>query len=75
MAVLNVDWYDFFSFCPLVTQWTKTKEKWYVDEWAPGLIPSFSIRIYRDKFTDELSEALENVAAEIQKQLAWLNLL
>jgi hypothetical protein len=75
MAVLDVDWYDFFSFCPLVTRWTKTKEKWDVDDWEPGLIPSFSIRVYRDKFTDTLSEALEDVAAEIQTQLAWLNRL
>ncbi|GAA5117055.1 YqaJ viral recombinase family protein [Luteolibacter yonseiensis] len=72
MAVTGADWWDFFSFCPHVTQWTKTRDMWVADYWEAGKIPSFYIRTHRDEFTEQLRQGLEELAAEFLRQKAWL---
>ncbi len=75
MAVTGAQWWDFYSFCPHVLQWTKTRDQWICDEWEGGKIPSFYIRTYRDAFTEQLKVALEDVAAEFLRQKSWLETL
>ena len=75
MAITGARWWDFFSFCPHVTQWTKTRDMWVCDQWEAGKIPSFYIRTYRDAFTEQLLAGLEELSAELLRQRAWLEQL
>ncbi|MEY3895589.1 MAG: hypothetical protein RLZZ214_1108 [Verrucomicrobiota bacterium] len=75
MAILGTPWHDFYSFCPKVTRWTKTREMWVCDEWEAGKLPSFYIRVYRDAFTEELHRGLLVLSDEITRQRAWLEAL
>jgi hypothetical protein len=75
MAITGAPWWDFFSFCPHVLQWTKTRDSWACDEWEAGKIPSFYIRTYRDAFTEQLRKGLEDISAEYLRQRTWLEAL
>lgn len=75
MAITGAPWWDFFSFCPHVTRWTKTREMWVCDEWEAGKIPSFYIRTHRDGFTEQLLSGLTELSAEFLRQRAWLEKL
>lgn len=75
MALLGTLWHDFFSFCPRVTQWTKTRDMWVCEEWEAGKIPSFYIRVFRDAFTEQLLAGLKELSAEYLRQRAWLEKL
>lgn len=72
MAILGTQWHDFFSFCPKVTQWTKTRDSWTCDEWEPGKLPIFYIRVFRDAFTEQLLAGLKDLSAEYLRQREWL---
>jgi len=75
MAITGAPWWDFFSFCPHVLQWTKTRDMWVCDEWENGKIPSFYIRTHRDAFTEQLLAGLTDLSAEFLRQKAWLEQL
>lgn len=75
MAITGAPWWDFYSFCPLVTQWTKTRDMWGCDEWQNGKIPSFYIRTHRDAFTEQLAKGLQDLAHDFLRQKAWLQSL
>jgi hypothetical protein len=75
MGLSGAPWWDFYSFCPRVTNWTKTREMWVCEEWEAGKIPSFYIRTYRDAFTEQLLAGLKDISAEYLRQRAWLEQL
>jgi YqaJ-like viral recombinase domain len=75
LAVTGAPFWDFMSFCPKVTQWTKTRDMWVCDEWEAGKLPSFYIRVYRDAFTEELHKGLLALSDEITRQREWLEAL
>lgn len=75
MAITGAAWWDFFSFCPRVTQWTKTREMWVCDAWENGKIPSFYIRTHRDGFTEQLERGLIEISNEFNRQREWLEQL
>lgn len=73
MALADVDFYDFWSFCPRVTEWTKTRDGWTVEEWEEGNIPPLHVRVHRSRFTDELMTGLKDLCttyAEVKEQMA-----
>lgn len=75
MALADVMYWDFFSFCPRVTQWTKTREAWTVDEWEEGNIPPLHVRVHRSKFTDDLLKGLTDLCGQyagVKVQMAQL---
>lgn len=73
MVQAKAPWWDFYSFCPLVTRWTKTRDMWMCDEWQNNpKIPAFYVRTYRDAFTEQLAQGLADIAEELERQKAWL---
>lgn len=75
MAILETDWWDFFSISPKVTQWTKTRDAWHCDAWEHSKIPAFYVRTHRSKFTDELKSGLVQLSVEFERQRDWLEKL
>lgn len=63
MILAEVEYWDFFSFCPMAT-FTKAREGWTVDTIDPGAIPPFMKRVYRSKFTDELESGLKDLCRQ-----------
>jgi hypothetical protein len=75
MAMAEVNEWDFWSFCPKVTEWIKTREAWTVAAWEPGNIPPLHVRVRRDKFTDELMKGLHDICglyADTKAKMAQL---
>lgn len=73
MAIAKAPWWDFYSFCPLVTKWIKTRDMWVCEEWENNpKIPAFYIRTYRSAFTEQLAQGLADIAAELERQKQWL---
>lgn len=75
MAIMETPWHDFYSFCPRVLQWTKSRDGWICEDWENGMIPSFYVRTYRDAFTEELLKGLQDMSAELLRQRDWLEQL
>lgn len=69
MAITDAEWWDFFSFCPSVTEWKKEPREWRVVKWNRGHIPSIRIRVPRDKFTDQLKLALISFCGELKERM------
>ena len=61
MGIAEVNDWDFWSFCPKVTEWIKTREAWTVAEWEHGNIPPLHVRVVRDRFTDDLMKGLHDL--------------
>jgi hypothetical protein len=75
MGLANVDRWDFFSFCPRVTEWIKTREAWTVAEWEHGNIPPLHVEVRRSTFTDQLEMSLRDLCkqyAEVKSRMAQL---
>jgi hypothetical protein len=64
MALAGTPHWDFFSFCPRVLEWAKTRDAWTVLDWEPGDIPPHYVRVYRDAFTAELEQGLYRLCDE-----------
>lgn len=75
MALTGATEWDFWSFCPRVTRWTKTRDAWTVDEWEENGIPPLHVRVNRNGFTDELMVGLKAICVQyegVRRQMAQL---
>lgn len=75
MAIAEVDRWDFFAFCPRVTEWIKTRDAWTVAAWEPGNIPPLHVVVRRERFTDELMAGLQDLCglyADTKARMAQL---
>lgn len=66
LAMSNAPWWDFFSFCPSVTEWNKKDAReWKVVDWNKGHIPSILIRVFPNEFTAKVKAGLLTLAEEL----------
>lgn len=75
MGITGASEWDFWSFCPKVTRWSKDRAAWTVEEWEENGLPPLHVRVTRSSFTDELMCGLNTICTQmegVKRQMAQL---
>lgn len=72
MVVSGCRTWDFFSWSPVVTRWTKNRDEWIVEEYHDGYLPPFHIRTEWSTYTDQIERGLRDLCVDYELRKAEL---